>query len=168
MSQIMTIHNWPVLATTSTRLHYFPIPGTKNRQFRLRGDVGPYLVAFAAEYNRIVTPIDHGRLDDWSWCPLRDGRASNDPSDHCAGVAIDINAIGSGAQGRGLSWWLRHPVKYRRLRKLLRKFNLLEWGGYYKRFCDPMHFTFNYGVTPQQVRAAMKQLGIDNTGHLNG
>ena len=165
MSQT-TIHGWPVLAASDPALRLFGIPGCKGRSMRLRKDVGPYLVAFASEYHALVEPLTGGTFDDWSWSPLRDGRASNDPSDHCAGVAIDLNAVGSGRQGIRLTWWLAHPVKYARLRRLLKKYRLLEWGGDYQKFVDPMHFTFKFGVKAGEIRMQMKALGIDSDGRI--
>lgn len=155
-----TIHGWPVIEHwDDIRLHTFKVPGSK-RTLRLRHDIGAYLVAFAAEYHANVMPLDEGRLDDWSYAAPRLGRASSKISDHSGGVAIDLNAIGEGRQGRRLAWFLAHPVKYARLRSLLRKYKLLEWGGDYKTFVDPMHFTFKYGVTAAMVKAEMKRLGI--------
>ena len=131
---------------------------------RLRKDVGPYLVAFVSEYHKLVSPIDKSTFDDWAWSPLRTGRASSRISDHCGGVAVDVNATGEGRQGRGLAWFLAHPVRYRRLKGLLKKYRLLEWGGFYSaKNVDPMHFVIK---TPDvvAVRREMLRLGITPTG----
>lgn len=155
-----TIHGWDVLSGwDDPRLHTFKIAGS-SRKLTLRSDVGPYLAAFAAEYNAKVMPLDGGTVDDWSYTTPRPGRASSKISDHSGGVAIDLNAIGEGRQGRRLSWFLTHPIKYANLRSLLRKYKLLEWGGDYRTFVDPMHFTFKYGVNAATVKAEMKRLGI--------
>ena len=141
----------------------FTIPGTK-RRMRLRKDVGPYLVAFASEYHKLIMPIDTGTFDDWAWAPVRTGRASSKISDHCGGVAIDLNATGpDGRQGHGLSWWLARPVKYRRLKRLLRKYRLLEAGITYRTFIDPMHYVIK-DPDPAAVIKEMKRLGITPTG----
>lgn len=155
-----TIHGWDVInGWGDARLETFKIPGTR-RKMTLRYDVGPYLIAFAAEYHKLVMPIDTGAFDDWSYHPPRLGRASSSISDHSGGVAIDLNAVGEGRQGRRLSWFLAHPIKYANLRRLLRKYKLLEWGGDYKNFVDPMHFTFKYGVNAATVKAEIRRLGI--------
>lgn len=159
-----TIHGWPVIADgSSTKLKLFTIPGTK-RKIKLHKQLGPYLVAFAAEYHQLIAPIDEGTLDDWGWAPVRKGRASDQISDHCAGVAMDLNATKEGSQGAGsLSFW-RNPVKRTRLAALRRKYRLLEWGGDYKRFRDPMHWTFKHGVGTAAVLAEIKKLGIGPNG----
>lgn len=160
-----TINGWPVIASgNDERLRLFTIPGTK-RKLRLRRDVGPYLVAFAAEYHQQIAPIDEGTFDDWAWSPVRDGRASSKISDHCAGVAIDLNATKEGSQSKSNTWWVRHPVKAARMRRLLKKYHLLEWGGDYKRFYDPMHLVIK-NPNAKQVRAEMKQLGITAAGNI--
>lgn len=155
-----TINGWPIINSSSDRrLKLFTIKGT-DRKMRLRSDVGAYLAAFAAEYDARVRPIDKGTFDDWAWCALRNGRASTRPSDHCAGVAIDLNAVGEGKQGQGLTYWLTHPKEYKALKALLAKYKYLEWGGSWKRFIDPMHFTLRKGVTVAQVKAEIERMGL--------
>lgn len=160
-----TINGWPVISSGSDpALKLFTIPGTK-RRMRLRKDVGGYLVAFVSEYHKLVQPIDEGIFDDWAWSPPRKGRASSKISDHCAGVAVDVNAAHpDGRQGHGLSWWLARPVKYRRLKKLLKKYRLLEAGITYKNFIDPMHYVIKT-PSPTAVKAEMKRLGITPSGN---
>ena len=160
-----TINGWPVIANgNSPMLKLFTIPGTK-RKMRLRKDVGPYLVAFASEYHTQIAPIDEGTFDDWAWSPVRDGRASSKISDHCGGVAIDLNATKEGSQSKSNTFWVRHPLKARRMRQLLRKYRLLEWGGDYKRFWDPMHLVIKRPDVPA-VLAEMKKLGITPSGRI--
>ena len=165
MTAARTIHGWPVCQSPSDPLLVlFRIPGVPSRSLRLRKDVGPYLVAFASEYHKIIAPLDKGVFDDWSWSPVRTGRASSSISDHCAGVAIDLNATKEGSQGAGsLTFW-RNPINSFKLRKLRKKYHLLEWGGDYQRFRDPMHWTFKYGVDPREIKNEMKRLGINSKG----
>jgi len=146
------------------RLKLFPVPGAK-RHLRLRRDVGGYLVAFATEYDRKIRPIDKGVWDDWAWTAPRKGRASSRISDHCGGVAIDLNATKEGSQSKSNVWWKKHPVKALRMKRLLRKYKLLEWGGNYKNFYDPMHLVIK---TPNiaLVKREMKRLGITSTGRI--
>ena len=160
----LTIHSWAVIPDRGDRrLKSFTVPGT-GRKMLLRKDVGPYLIAFVAEYHKRIAPIDVGTFDDWAWCPPRTGRASSHISDHCAGVAIDVNATAEGSQGPGsLKFW-RNPVKAARLKALRKEFSLLEWGGDYKSHRDPMHWTFRYGVKETAVMAEIKRLGIDSNG----
>jgi hypothetical protein len=160
-----TIHGWPAIESSSDeRLTLLPIPGIPSRKLRLRRDVAGYLLAFAADYHQQIAPLDKGTFDDWSWSPLRRGRASSAISDHCAGVAIDLNATKEGSQGpASLTWW-KNPIKRARLAKLRKKYPLLEWGGDYQHFRDPMHWTFRHGVSAMTVRKAMAQQGITDRG----
>lgn len=160
-----TIKGWDVIPNMNDkRLRLFTIPGTK-RKMRLRADVGPYLVAFAAEYHQIISPIDEGAFDDWAWTAPRKGNASTKISDHCGGVAVDLNATKEGSQSKSNVWWVKHPIKAARMKVLLRKYMLLEWGGNWKNFYDPMHFVID---TPNVavVKAEMKRLGITSTGKI--
>jgi len=160
-----TIKGWPVIANgNSPLLKLFTVPGTK-RKMRLRKDVGGYLVAFASEYHKLIAPIDVGTFDDWAWAPVRTGRASSSISDHCGGVAIDLNATKEGSQSKSNVWWAKHPLKATAMKKLLRKYKLLEWGGNYKNFYDPMHLVIK---TPNidLVEKEMKRLGITSTGRI--
>lgn len=166
MASKKTIHGWEIIEQGSDeRLRNFKVPGT-TRSLKLRKDLGPYLIAFASEYHKFIAPIDKGTYDDWAWCPPRDGRASDQTSDHCGGVAIDLNATKEGSQSKSNVFWVRNPRKMMVMRRLLRKYDLLEWGGDYKRFYDPMHLTFKYGVKAADVKAGMKKLGIDANGNV--
>lgn len=160
-----TINGWPVIAKgTDPLLKNFTVPGTK-RQLRLRKDVGPYLVAFASEYHKLIAPIDEGRLDDWAWSPVRKGNASSKISDHCGGVAIDLNATKEGSQSKWNKWWVTHPLKRAQLNKLLKKYHLLEAGINYRNFWDPMHYVIK-NPNVAQVKAEMKRLGITPSGRI--
>lgn len=166
--EVLSINGYPVLKAGDARLHTFTIPGT-SRKATLRMDVGPYLVAFASEYHRLVRKIDDGILDDWSWSPLRNGRASDKPSNHCSGTALDLNATREGSQGpTGRAWWKANPVKLVALNRLKKKYRLLAHGIDWKRFYDPMHHEIASGVSPVEVAAEMKRLGIDVLGRMTG
>lgn len=163
MASDKTIHGWPVIArSNSPMLKLFTVPGTK-RKFLLRRDVGPYLVAFASEYHQQIEPIDVGTFDDWAWSPVRKGRASEKISDHCGGVAIDLNATREGSQSKSNVYWRKHPVKALRMRALLKKYRLLEWGGDYRSFVDPMHLCIANPSEPEVIKE-MRALGITPSG----
>ena len=160
-----TIKGWDVIPNMSDkRLKLFMVPGTK-RHMRLRKDVGGYLVAFIAEYHKLIQPIDVGTYDDWAWTAPRKGRASSSISDHCGGVAVDLNATKEGSQSKSNVWWAQHPVKAARMRGLLKKYKLLEWGGNYQNFYDPMHVVIK---TPNValVKREMLRLGITAAGNI--
>lgn len=160
-----TIHGWDVIADGgSRRLRLFQVPGVPTRKLRLRRDIGGYLVSFVAQYHKKIAPIDEGTFDDWSWAPVRNGRASSSVSDHCAGVAVDLNATREGSQSRSNVFWKRHPIKAAKMRRMLRRWKLIEWGGDYKNFYDPMHITFKYGVTAEDVQREMGRMKIRRNG----
>ena len=160
-----TIKGWEVIPTMNdSRLKLFTVPGTK-RHMRLRKDVAGYLLAFIADYHRLIVPIDVGTFDDWAWTAPRKGRASNSVSDHCGGVAVDLNSTKEGSQSGSNVYWRKHPVKALHMRQLLKKYKLLEWGGDYKKFYDPMHIVIK---TPNvtTVKSEMKRLCITSTGNI--
>ena len=160
-----TIKGWEVIPNMSDqRLKLFTVPGTK-RNMRLRADVGPYLVAFISEYHQNIAPIDVGIYDDWAWTAPRKGNASSKISDHCGGVAVDLNATKEGSQSKSNVWWVKHPVKAARMRRLLSKYDLLEWGGDWKNFNDPMHLVIKQ-PNVALVKAQMKKLGILSSGKI--
>lgn len=168
---LKTLHNWDVIPDMNDpRLDLFDIPGVPGRRMRLRKDVGPYLIAFATRYHKRIARLNRGTFDDWSWSALRKGRAATQStrySDHCGGVAIDLNATREGSQSSSsLKFW-RNPIKATRLRILRRRFRLLEWGGDYSKFRDPMHWTFKYGVTAAQVEREMRRMKIDKRGRIH-
>jgi hypothetical protein len=160
-----TINGWDVIPNMSDeRLKLFTVPGTK-RRMRLRKDVGPYLIAFASEYHKLIQPIDVGTFDDWAWTLPRKGNASSKISDHCGGVAIDLNATKEGSQSKSNVWWVKHPLKALTMRKLLKKYKLLEWGGDWKNFYDPMHLVIKKpDVTA--VKREMLRLGVTASGNI--
>lgn len=109
------------------------IPGT-NRSVRVRQEIAPLLLGFAAEFHRLVEPIDQGVLDDWGYAvrPIRG--TTSVPSWHGAGLALDLNAT-------------RHPLGRRgtfnarqaaTIRALVKKYGL-RWGGDWKVRPDEMH-----------------------------
>ena len=76
-----------------------------------------------------------------------------------------MNATKEGSQSKSNVWWKKHPVKALKMRALLRKYHLLEWGGDYKNFYDPMHLVIH---TPdvKLVKGEMKRLGILPSGRI--
>jgi hypothetical protein len=139
------------------------IPGT-SRRITMRKDVLPYFLAFAADYHKWIAPIDTGTFDDWSYHPPRTGRASNKISDHSSGTALDLNATREGAQRASNKQWWARAQKKRALRRLRNIYGLLAWGGDYKNFYDPMHWYLKPYSNINQVREAMKRLGITPDG----
>jgi hypothetical protein len=129
----------------------FPVPGTKLKLACAKA-VAPLLVGFAAEFHKLIEPIDEGTLDDWGYA-YRDVRGStNNLSNHSSGTAIDLNAT-------------QHPLgkvgtfpieKVPMIRALAKKYGLI-WGGDYRNRKDEMHFEI--ALTPAKAAALIEKLG---------
>jgi hypothetical protein len=109
----------------------FRVPGTK-RSLQVRAEVAPLLIGLAAEFHRLVSPIDAGRLDDWGYA-CRDVRGRNSTSFHAAGIAIDLQALKFPLGRRNMTARQRATC-----RALARKYGC-RWGGDFGR-PDEMHF----------------------------
>ena len=130
----------------------YSVDGTALR-LRCADSVGPLLAAFAAEFNRLIEPIDGGTLDDWGYA-FRMVRGTTDRlSCHSSGTAIDLNAT-------------KHPLgkydtfpaeKVPMIRALAKKYGL-KWGGDFKSRPDDMHFEIN--VTPVKAKELITKLGL--------
>jgi hypothetical protein len=165
-----SINGWPVLRPGNPNIKRFKVPGA-NRYLEVRGDVGPLLVALAAEYHKTIAPIDTGTFDDWSYA-YREARFANQYSDHASATAIDLNATKEGRMGSGpYSWW---KSNYRALkaRRLKAKYKYVIWGGAeslggdYRqmRYWDWMHWAFSPGSQSYQIHRQMNKLGIKPNG----
>jgi hypothetical protein len=129
----------------------FTIPGTKVKLACAKA-VAPLLVGFAAEFHKLIEPIDEGTLDDWGYA-YRDVRGSTTSlSNHSSGTAIDLNAT-------------QHPLgkvgtfpieKVPMIRALAKKYGLI-WGGDYRNRKDEMHFEI--ALTPAKAAALIEKLG---------
>jgi hypothetical protein len=132
----------------------YSVDGTALR-LRCASSVGPLLAAFAAEFHKLIEPIDGGTLDDWGYA-FRMVRGSTDRlSCHSSGTAIDLNAT-------------KHPLgkydtfpaeKVPMIRALAKKYGL-KWGGDFKSRPDDMHFEVN--VTPAKAKELITKLGLDD------
>jgi hypothetical protein len=132
----------------------FTVPGT-DLKLACAEAVAPLLIGFAAEFNRLIEPIDGGGLDDWGYA-FRDirgvvGKLSN----HSSGTAIDLNAT-------------KHPLakvgtfpaeKVPMIRALAKKYGL-TWGGDYRNRKDEMHF--EVALTPAKAAALIAKLEKEN------
>jgi hypothetical protein len=130
----------------------FTVPGT-NLKLACAKAVAPLLVGFAAEFHKLIEPIDEGTLDDWGYA-YRDVRGSTSTlSNHSSGTAIDLNAT-------------QHPLgkvgtfpieKVPMIRALAKKYGL-KWGGDYKGRADEMHFEVE--VNAAKAKALIESLGL--------
>ena len=110
----------------------YRIPGTR-RSVPVRREIAPLLIGFAAEFHRLVEPIDSGTLDDWGYA-CRPVRGRLIPSFHAGGLALDLNALRHRLGARGTF----SPRQAALIRALCRKYGL-RWGGDYRRRPDEMH-----------------------------
>jgi len=123
------------------------------RKLRCAESVGPLLAAFAAEFHKLIEPIDEGKFDDWAYAYRM---VRGDPtrlSCHSSGTAIDLNAT-------------KHPMgkydtfaaeKVPMIRALAKKYGL-KWGGDFKTRPDDMHF--EVAITPAKAKALISSLGL--------
>lgn len=146
------------------KLRTFPIPGA-NRRITLDEEVGPILVALAADYHASVRNIDKGTWDEGGYNYRDANGATGKLSNHASGTAVDLNWSEEGAQGG--SWGARffsQAEVYAKIQVLKARYGaVLQWGGDW-RAKDYMHWEIKPGVTRAQVLAHMKKLGIDSNG----
>lgn len=132
----------------------YSVDGTALR-LRCADSVGPLLAAFAAEFHKLIEPIDNGGLDDWGYA-FRMVRGSTDRlSCHSSGTAIDLNAT-------------KHPLgkigtfpaeKIPMIRAIAKKYGL-KWGGDYVNRKDEMHFEIEVSAT--KAKELITKLGLQD------
>lgn len=147
-------NGWPASKDRSAiGIKSYNVPGT-TLYIACAEKVAPLLVAFAADFHKLIEPIDNGTLDDWGYC-YRMIRGSTDKlSNHSSGTALDLNAT-------------KHPLgkagtfpegKVPMLQGLCRKYGL-KWGGDYLNRKDEMHFEI--ALDAVKVAALITKLGLD-------
>lgn len=140
------------------------VPGTK-RELKLNALCAPLLLAVAADYNKTVRPIDVGPVDDWGYAD-RDGRATpGKKSNHANGTAMDLNASEEGAMNSNWGKKVWSNVKTAAaIAAIKRRYGSCVQNGGDWRAKDYMHWEIKPGVTPADVAALTKKLGIDANG----
>lgn len=152
---ILSSNGWPASKNRAEiGIKSFTVPGT-DLKLACAESVAPLLIGFAAEFNRLIEPIDGAKLDDWGYC-FRDVRGNvGKLSNHSSGTAIDLNAT-------------KHPLgkvgtfpneKVPMIRALAKKYGLI-WGGDYKSRKDEMHFEI--ALPPAKVAALIAKLEKEN------
>jgi hypothetical protein len=130
----------------------YQVPGTKVKLACAEG-AAPLLINFAAEFHKLIEPIDEGALDDWGYC-FRMVRGTTDKlSNHSSGTAIDLNAP-KHALGKVGTF---PPEKVPMIRALSAKYGL-KWGGDYVNRKDEMHWEVN--LNPAKAAALIVKLGL--------
>ena len=82
-----TLGGWPAIQySNDARLATGKVPGT-NKSVTLRKEILPVFLAFLAEVNKKVIPLNPGPLDGWQY---RKARAANGLSQHAGACATDM------------------------------------------------------------------------------
>ena len=132
----------------------YSVDGTALR-LRCADSVGPLLAAFAAEFHKLIEPIDNGGLDDWGYA-FRMVRGSTDRlSCHSSGTAIDLNATKHALGKIGTFPAEKVPM----IRALAKKYGL-KWGGDYINRKDEMHFEIEVSAT--KAKELITKLGLQD------
>jgi hypothetical protein len=132
----------------------YPVPGTTIK-LRCAEKVAPLLVGFAAEFHKLIEPIDTGGLDDWGYA-YRDVRGvAGKLSNHASGTAIDLNATKHPLGKVGTFETSKVPM----IRALAKKYGL-TWGGDWTRK-DEMHFEISIGAA--KVAELVNKLGLEKS-----
>lgn len=131
----VSVNGWSLIASYSDPLlGWYVIPGTKQK-IQLRKSVAPIFLAFATEWNKLVSPIDNPKRPDcWGFQP-RPIAGTNMPSNHFSGTAADFCAT------RFPQHAYKATAKQRAtIHALLVKYEVLEWGGDWSaHYIDEMH-----------------------------
>jgi len=131
----------------------YSVDGTA-RKLRCAESVGPLLATFAAEFHKLIEPIDEGTFDDWAYAYRMVRGDPTKLSCHSSGTAIDLNAT-------------KHPLgkydtfaaeKVPMIRALAKKYGL-KWGGDFKTRPDDMHFEISVG--PAKAAELITKLGLE-------
>ena len=128
------------------------IPGT-TRKVRCAEAVAPLLVNFAAEFDKLIEPIDEGTFDDWGYAFRKVRGSDTVVSNHSSGTAIDLNST-KHVLGRVGTF---EPGKVPMIRALATKYGL-RWGGDYVSRPDEMHFEVKLNAVT--AAALIKKLGV--------
>jgi len=133
--QMQTSSNgWPASKDRSEiGIKSYAVPGTTVK-LACAEKVAPLLIGFAADFHKLIEPID-GTGDDWGYC-YRMIRGSTDKlSNHSSGTALDLNATQHPLGKAGTFDAAKVPM----IQALAKKYGL-KWGGDYVNRKDEMHF----------------------------
>jgi hypothetical protein len=130
-----SFNGWPASKDRAAiGIKSYTVPGTTVK-LACAEKVAPLLIAFAADFHKLIEPIDAGTLDDWGYC-YRMVRGSTDKlSNHASGTAIDLNATKHPLGKAGTFDEQKVPM----LRALVKKYGLKAGMDYVNRK-DDMHF----------------------------
>ena len=147
-------NGWPASADRNLiQIRNYQVPGS-NRYFSCTAAVAPILINFAAEFHKLIEPIDVGTYDDWGYATPVVIPGSTTVSNHGSGTAIDIDATLHPWKVSGTFKF----IKVVRLRLLVRKYGI-RWGGDYAHgWKDEMHFEIVENQAQVKTRIASMRL----------
>jgi len=127
-----------------------------NQHLAMATGAAPVLAAFAAEFNKLVAPINApGTVyDDWGYGCGDNRGISAMQSNHASGTAIDLNST-KHIQGGVVSGYT--PAQEKTILALCSKYGI-RWGFTYHQNKDPMHFEII--ETPATVQARIKTMKL--------
>lgn len=131
-------NGWPALASSSSLLYSWNVPGPSNTRLRLRNGSGGFLlVHWATFFDSQIENLDEPQLDDWGYAyrPVRGYESGL--SNHASGTAEDLNATDH-PLGKGETFTQSETEKIHRA--LERYEGCIRWGGDYQGRKDSMHF----------------------------
>lgn len=149
-------NGWPASANRNAiGVHNYLVEGA-NQHFAICAGAAPVLAAFAAEFNKLVTPINATgtTFDDWGYGCGDSRGISAMQSNHASGTALDINST-KHIQGGTVSGYT--PAQEATITKLCTKYGI-RWGFTYHQNKDPMHFEIIESQV--QVAARIKSMGL--------
>jgi D-alanyl-D-alanine carboxypeptidase len=169
-----TLGGWPAIQYgNDARLATGKVPGT-NKSVTLRKEILPVFLAFLAEVNKKVIPLNPGPLDGWEY---RKARSANGLSQHAGACATDMRYDVLKADHR------RHmtQAQINAMHKLMDKYvtssgkRVFGWGGDWQvgKFCDEMHLeaiqnwspgSHGENATVKDFQNVQKRLGIRSNG----
>jgi hypothetical protein len=129
-------NGWPVLPFEYT--HLWQVPGVARHLRLAPGAPGFLLTHLVLWFHERVEPIGGGPWDDWAWSEPRPISGSAKISNHCAGVAVDLNALVHPLGSRNTFRPEQENAIRRRLRRVYR--GRIRWGVDYAYRADEMHF----------------------------
>ena len=130
---LTSANGWPASQDQAAiGIKSYPVLGT-NLKIRCAEKVAPLLVHFAADFNKLIEPIDGGTFDDWSYAFRKVRGSETVVSNHSSGTALDLNSLAH-PLGKVNTF---NAAKVPMLRALCVKYGL-KWGGDYSGRKDEM------------------------------
>ena len=157
IDEVKSQNGWPASKNPpELGIQSYLVPGSTVK-LRCAEAVAPLLVGFAAEFHKLIEPLD-GSADDWGYC-FRMVRGSTDSlSNHSSGTALDLNASKHALGLVGTFEAGKVPM----IQALAKKYGL-RWGGDYHLRKDEMHFEVM--LNPEQAKNLITKLGLETSKH---